>query len=198
MADENEGQQEQQQEQQPEQPQVPDLRDQIREVLQSMVTEQQQQQQQPPSQPQTDLQGIAALEAEAENNPAARVILKMGTAIDTLNREVITLRERVTAGPRIPPERLADAETEYATGKYASLEAADQAAVGKKVLAGQYQTPRPQPKPIQTAIRSAVQVPRLEDLKEITASEWKSALAGPDAKKFVQRYRENNLKVVPD
>jgi hypothetical protein len=197
MADENQEQEQQQQEPQQE-PQQPDIKAQIRQVLDEWVSERQQQtQEEPPRQPApTSLQGIAALEAEAANNPAAQVILDMGAAINTLNNELRAVKERQRAGPRIAPERLAEAEAEYATNKYASLEDADAAVVGRKVLAGQYQTPRPQPKPIQTAIRSAVQVPRIEDLKEITPSEWKAALEGPDKHKYVQRYREGNLKVV--
>ena len=173
------------------------LRDAVRSVLNDILSEPAPAAPPKPSQG-GSFQGIAALEAEAPNNPAAKFILDLAGTVAQQQAEITTLRQRVNAGPKIAPERLADAEKEFATGRYASLEDADAAAYGRKVLSGQAAVPRPAPRQVQTAVASPPQVQSVAEAKELTASEYNAALQGPERLKVWQRRKEGKLVVVPD
>ena len=176
-----------------------DLKTQIATVLRELLSEAQAQRD-PEPQPTRpgSLQGVAALEAEAATNPAAQVILDIGAALADQAQQIRVLKERVNAGPKIPPERLAEAETEFRTGKYASLEDADAAAVGRKFLSGQVQPTPPKPRQVATAVRTVTQPVVVEELNEMTASQFREALKGPKSREVHKRYMSGAVKVVQD
>ncbi len=152
-----------------------------------------------PQQPQGgSFQAIAAIEQEAQTNPAAKFIMDLAGSVAQLNQTVANLDQRVRSGPKIAPERLADAEKEYATGRYASLEDADAAAFGRKILTGEQTPPRPKPRQVQTSVVTPPQPQTLENLTEVTASEYNALLQGPKRQEVWERRKSGKLTVVRD
>lgn len=97
----------------------------------------------------------------------------------------------------IPVEALADAEREFESGRHQTLLDAYYADQGRKLVEGKVKPAPPAPRPVQTVVRTVPTQPQVTELSEMTASQWKEALKGPQAAEIRQRYRTGKLTVVP-